>query len=872
MKRQRTLITATTAFVVAITLATQTFGQVDINPITAKKVSSGIGLGKALALKEQEVLEKANVPIPTASETLTRIVEEVKNGKFPIEIYPPHFLEQLEKMGDQPMYAPESFDRSASALKAGDRANMLWMDATFTIGSPSSEALRGSDETQHTVTLTGGFYIGRYEVTQGEYLALVGSNPSYFTPANGYSADLNRPVDSVTWHNATNYCGLLTQQERANGHILSTWQYRLPTEAEWQYSCRAGTTTAFSFGNAIHGGDANFYDNYEYDASSGETYIASPTIPWLNRSTTVGSYNPNSWGFFDMHGNVDEWCLDWYGSYPSGSLIDPQGPSSGSSRMLLGGSWGDAGQHTRSAFRNYNVPTLSASPVGFRIVLAPNIPEWYTAITTQPPQPVFGNLPTKGSGKDSLVVVTHGWEVFITSLLPPDISWVDGMSNSINSYLTGHSLNNWQVYGYKWVDGAWKVNPQDALNNGKQEGKILGNYIASQGWTHVHLIGHSAGAGLIQAASERIKAISPSTTVHCTFLDAFVGFDKAGIANYGNGANWSDNYFTRDSLTSLTGPYTEGPLDHAYNVDVTQLDPNKVGSTKFRSSATGLMEPCYKTLPTHEGPHIVYNNTITGSVTADYAGFGFPLSEEGGNWSYALANYTVGNTTPQVLGTPDPTCTSDIQVTPPSYLNTVPDFTQFPTIESTTGTIQKYIDHFNLLSGSPAWLAVVITSTNPVNTVSFDANFTSGTGAQGLLTVLWDADTIGTLDERVIGSGVQHYQFRFPNAVINSTHVLGFRLDPFTNIQSTVTMTNVVLNQVGPSQTFSLGLTGASTNGALVYKLTGESGFNYGIQASSNLVNWATIATLANTNGTVQFFDQSSTNYPMRFYRGTVAD
>ena len=412
----------------------------------------------------------------------------------------------------------------------------------------------------------------------------------------------------------------------------------------------------------------------------------------------------------------------------------------------------------------------------------------------------------------------------------------------------------------------------DALSNGKQEGISLGNSILNQGWTHVHFIAHSAGAGLIQAATDTIKNPTtglPSTVIHETFLDPFVGFDFAGVTSYGKGADWADQYFTRDSLTSLSGPYTQSPLDYSYNVDVTQLDPNKIGSAKFFSSQTGQMEPCYKTLPTHKGPYEVYQNTITGSVTPDYDGFGFPLSEEAGNWAGRTA-YTVGNQTALSLGTPDPTCITDIQITPPSYLNIVPDFTQLPTIQSDTGTIQKYIDHLNLLSGSPAWLATVVTPTNPVNVINFDAQFISSAGAQGLLTVLWDENTIGTVDERAV-SGLQHYQFRFPNAAINSTHVLGLRIDPFTNIQTKITLTNIVLNQIGVSQPFSLTVTTNIVNSSLVYQLSGPAGFEYGIQASSNLIDWTTIATLVNTNGVVRFYDQGSTNYHARFYRGTTA-
>ncbi len=159
--------------------------------------------------------------------------------------------------------------------------------------------------------------------------------------------------------------------------------------------------------------------------------------------------------------------------------------------------------------------------------------------------------------------------------------------------------------------------------------------------------------------------------------------------------------------------------------------------------------------------------------------------------------------------------------------------------------------------------------TNAVNQVSFDAEFTSADGAEGLLSVYWDTSTIGTLDERFTAPGTQHYSFTFPNANANSVHVLGFRLDPFTNIQSTIMITNVVMNQVGPSQPFSLSVTTNTIGGLLVYQLTGQAGFDYDVQVSTNLTstNWSDMAILVNTNGTVNFYDPDTVRYPMKFYR-----
>ena len=212
-------------------------------------------------------------------------------------------------------------------------------------------------------------------MTQGEYLALMGTNPSRFTTqdynGNPISPDLNRPVEQVSWIDATNYCGQLTSQERTAGRLPAGWRYRLPTEAEWEYACRAGTATAFSFGNAIRGGAANFQNHYEYDAGIGDLYVPGPEVSWRACTAAVGSYPPNAWGLYDLHGNVWEWCQDWYAAdyYTPSAATDPQGPTDGSERVMRGGGYSSEARFHRSAERNLYLPYQRNQNVGFRLAL-----------------------------------------------------------------------------------------------------------------------------------------------------------------------------------------------------------------------------------------------------------------------------------------------------------------------------------------------------------------------------------------------------------------------------------------------------------------------------------------------------------------------
>jgi len=210
----------------------------------------------------------------------------------------------------------------------------------FTMGSPENERERASDEgPQHLVTITNPFYLGVYEVTQAQWKAVMGNNPSHFKDCGD-----DCPVEMVSWNDAQEFIKKLNQIEGSN-------KYRLPTEAEWEYACRAGTTTRFSFGDD----DAVLSQYAWYSVNSGK------------RTHPAGQKKPNAWGLYDMYGNVWEWVHDWFGNYPSASVTDPAGPSSGAYRVFRGGSWLYEPGYVRSAFRFGNLPGSGDGGLGFRL-------------------------------------------------------------------------------------------------------------------------------------------------------------------------------------------------------------------------------------------------------------------------------------------------------------------------------------------------------------------------------------------------------------------------------------------------------------------------------------------------------------------------
>ena len=270
---------------------------------TAKK--AGTRKGMPAKLEDMSTIERAE---------LKQAVEQAKGASASID------LNRLANTVDGYEKKPNYIVKSALNME------LIWCPPGGFVMGPS-----GEDSPAHPVILTKGFYLGKYEVTQEEYEKvrekMMSKNPSKFKGEK-------LPVEMVSWNGAVAFCEALNKEEKKRG-----WEFSLPTEAQWEYACRAGTKTNYSWGNLPKARYAN------------ANYNPVKRNLGINKTVEVGSYSSNPWGFFEMHGNVWEWTADWHGAYPRSSVIDPPGPSNGSSRVLRGGSWDNSGMSLRSAHR-----------------------------------------------------------------------------------------------------------------------------------------------------------------------------------------------------------------------------------------------------------------------------------------------------------------------------------------------------------------------------------------------------------------------------------------------------------------------------------------------------------------------------------------
>jgi formylglycine-generating enzyme required for sulfatase activity len=286
--------------------------------------------------------EQISTPVETAKKAVTR-------KGVPTKLKEMSKSEQTEvkQAVEQAKSSSASIDlkRLANAVHGYSQKNTYFTTSIELelIWCPPGSFIMGDnreDSPAHSVVFSKGFYLSKYEVTQKQYEMVMKNNPSEFKGEK-------LPVEMVSWQDAVSFCDSLTKKERKQG-----WEFSLPTEAQWEYACRAGTTTAYYWGDTISASNANW--NHGSDADQTEA---------------VGQYSANQWGFFDMHGNVWEWTADWYGAYPRSSVINPRGPSGGTNRVRRGGSWNSTDESLRSALRSSSNPSVPDFRIGFRVAL-----------------------------------------------------------------------------------------------------------------------------------------------------------------------------------------------------------------------------------------------------------------------------------------------------------------------------------------------------------------------------------------------------------------------------------------------------------------------------------------------------------------------
>jgi len=281
---------------------------------TAKK--AGARKGVPAKLEDMSAAEQSEVK---------QAVEQVKGASASID------LNRLADTVDGYAPKPNYIVKSALGME------LIWC--------PPGGYVRGEGDEAHQVILTKGFYLGKFEVTQEEYEKVMSKNPSKFKGDK-------LPVEMVSWNDAVAFCEVLNKKEKKRG-----WEFSLPTEAQWEYACRAGTKTIYSWGNL----PKVRYANYNHNPVKKNLGI--------KKTVKVGSYPSNQWGFFEMHGNVREWTLDWLGEYPSLPAINPCGKSMGLKKIMRGGGWNDAGKILSSASRASNNIDFRFSSIGFRVAL-----------------------------------------------------------------------------------------------------------------------------------------------------------------------------------------------------------------------------------------------------------------------------------------------------------------------------------------------------------------------------------------------------------------------------------------------------------------------------------------------------------------------
>ncbi|MCH8042807.1 MAG: hypothetical protein IID44_03725 [Planctomycetes bacterium] len=392
---------------------------------------------------------------------------------------------------------------------------------------------------------------------------------------------------------------------------------------------------------------------------------------------------------------------------------------------------------------------------------------------TLPPQPRVNSMLTDPPSERNLVIITHGRNTDLEKFN----GWVRGMESAIEGHIGERGeQNDWAVVAYNWTDDSHGL----YYKNARAHGEALGAQLANLDYDHIHFVGHSAGARLITAAAEKVQLLSASTSIHLTYLDAFVPRgDRPWYGRVAKNAAWAEHYFNRDIV-----PSTQTKLRQVYNVDI-----------------TGLVKP--DNVEDHSWPRVFYSNTITADSR-----YGFPLSREAGFMGNAwnpggVEDYAVNQTIRLTESAPMPSRRS----VPPLSIRQDPVLAIDSLPIATEGTVAVAGNQINLQSASPAWLAAGIVVDEPVNLMTFSIEFTSQPRAEGLLAVYWDDAVLATIDERFALAGDQEYILGLPESE-PGYHVVAFRLDPFSAESSSVSITNINTGYVFASSLLLSDLTG----------------------------------------------------------------
>ncbi len=400
---------------------------------------------------------------------------------------------------------------------------------------------------------------------------------------------------------------------------------------------------------------------------------------------------------------------------------------------------GGFGVHTaarKSYYDNFSVKTLSTG-------------------NDLPPEPRQEPTPTLNS--NNLVFYTHGWNT-------SQNTWDNGIWSEMGDALRGAvDGNEWQVFGADWteISSGLRGGPVQAVNRARELGEAYGKVMADKNYDQIHLIAHSAGSQFITTAASMVKEFSPQTKIHLTFLDPYAPTEQYSQA-YGinpdwTGVNWAENYSSRDATGGLT--YLE--LPRARNVDVSTF-----GNT-------------------HRGPVEFYIDTIKDPNNLAWENYGFQRSLESGGWpastsgSYPLGNYweVLGGGPPAELGL------SSFRIDSAQDVDNVP--------HAKSDAVQVSGSAIDIPTFSPAWISMLLDVTDPVNFITFDVEFLSEVGAEGLLAMYWDGEVVSTIDERYTLSGNNSYTMWLSGIMEPGTYELAFRLDPFTGVQSRVLLDNI---------------------------------------------------------------------------------